>query len=80
VKTLLYLPKFYENNLQLQWRVERVAFIKGWSEFAQKSKMAVDHTTVFTPMDNGFDVRLYMYGTSVASMRWFTGLFGRCSL
>jgi hypothetical protein len=54
--------------VQLQWRGERVAFIKGWSEFAQKSEMTIDDTIVFIPMDGSFDVQLYRSDTSVASI------------
>jgi hypothetical protein len=45
----------HHNNVQLQWTAERVVFIKGWSEFVRKFKMAVNHTIIFTIMDDGFD-------------------------
>jgi hypothetical protein len=51
VKTPLYLGKYCENNVQLQWRGERVAFIKGWSEFVGKVGMVVDGMILFTHMD-----------------------------
>jgi hypothetical protein len=56
---------FYENNVQLKWTAGRVAFIKGWKEFIKKPKILVHDTIVFTPVDNGFDIRLYREGTSV---------------
>jgi hypothetical protein len=51
------MGKYYENNVQLLWRGDMVAFIKGWSEFARKSEMSIDEMVVFTPMDDGFDLR-----------------------
>jgi hypothetical protein len=42
-----------------------VAFIKGWTEFAVKSQIAINDTIVFTHMDGGFDFWLYREGNSV---------------
>jgi hypothetical protein len=60
-----YLGKYCENNVQLRWRCERVALIKGWSEFIGKAEMSADKMCVFTPIDGGFDFNFYKKGTSV---------------
>ena len=51
--------------MQLAWRTQRVFFWKGWDVFAKESKLEVDDTVVFTPMDDGFAVQVYMHATSV---------------
>jgi hypothetical protein len=44
---------------------DRVAFSKGWAQFAVKSQMAVNDTVIFIPMDGGFDFRFYRKGISM---------------
>jgi hypothetical protein len=48
VKVALNMGQSCEWRVQLQWRAERVGFIKSWSEFATRADLRVDDTIVFT--------------------------------
>jgi hypothetical protein len=48
-----------EHMVQLQWRAERVGFIKSRSKFTGKAGLKVDDTIVFTTKDDDFEVDVY---------------------
>jgi hypothetical protein len=56
VKVCLYTGERCERKVQLKWRVERIGFIKSWSEFAARLGLRVDDRIVFTPRDDSFKV------------------------
>jgi hypothetical protein len=68
VKVALYMGQHYEWRVQLQWRAERVGFIKSWSEFAARVGLRVDDTVVFTPKDDGFQVDVFKKESSCFSI------------
>jgi hypothetical protein len=54
VKVALYMGQRCEWRVQLQWRAQRVGFIKSWSEFAARTDLRIDDMIVFTPKDDSF--------------------------
>jgi hypothetical protein len=57
-----------EWKVQLQWRAERVGFIKSWSEFVARADLHVDDTIMFTPKNDGFLVDVFRKETSCSSI------------
>jgi hypothetical protein len=68
VKVALYMGERCEWKVQLQWRAERVGFIKSWSEFVTRASLHFDDTIIFTPKDDGFKVDVFRKEPSSSSI------------
>ncbi|KAK1607972.1 hypothetical protein QYE76_031645 [Lolium multiflorum] len=68
VKVALYMGERCEWKVQLQWRAERVGFIKSWSEFAARLDLHINDTIIFTPKDDGFTVDVFSKESSCSSI------------
>jgi hypothetical protein len=68
VKVALYVGERCEHKVLLQWKAERVGFMKSWGEFAGKAGLEVDDTLFFTPAHDGFQVDMYRIASSCSSI------------